>query len=105
MADASRQRTSAVIALSGTLLILLAVLAWSWSTDGTLGGTVTLAGVCRGNTQSGDTPATRCAEAPAAGAAVVVSSVGGRTVNVRTDDRGEFRLLLPAGSYEIGAWV
>jgi hypothetical protein len=39
------------------------------------------------------------------GANVIVSAADGMTITVRTDGQGDFRLILPAGSYEIGAWV
>ena len=98
-------RMQALLALGVTLMVVLLVAGWTWSTHGTLRGSVTLAGVCR-NMAAGDVPPiTRCDEAPVSGANVIVSAADGMTINLRTDSQGDFRLILPAGSYQVGAWI
>jgi len=94
-----------LLALCATFVIVLSLLGWTLSTHGSLRGSVTLAGVCRVTPNSDVPPGTRCAEAPVSGANVIVSAADGMTITVRTDDKGDFRLILPAGSYEVGAWV
>ena len=105
MIPAPGARMQALLALSATFLIVLLLLMWTSSTHGSLRGSVTLAGVCRDTPDVGDSPATRCDEASVSGANVIVSASDGMTINVQTDGKGDFRLILPAGSYEVGAWV
>ncbi len=98
-------RMQALIALGVTLLVVLSVAGWTWSTHGSLRGSVTLAGVCRNMAAAAVPPAMGCDEAPASGANVIVSAADGMTINIRTDGQGDFRLILPAGSYHVGAWI
>ncbi len=95
----------ALLALGVTLVIVLLVAGWTWTTHGSLRGSVTLAGVCRDMAAGVVAPVTRCDEAPVSGANVIVSAADGMTINMRTDGQGDFRLILPTGSYEVGAWV
>src|SRR6267154_827666 len=92
-------RLQALIALGVTLVVVLAVAGWTWSTHGSLRGSVTLAGVCRNNAAAAVPPAMGCDEAPVSGANVIVSAADGMTINIRTDGQGDFRLILPAGCY------
>ena len=105
MSPARRTRIQALFTLCATFVIVFSAVAWTWSTHGSLRGSVTLAGVCRDTAGGGVPPATPCNEAPVSGANVIVSAADGMTINIRTDGQGDFRLILPAGSYEVGAWV
>jgi hypothetical protein len=105
MSPAQTPRIQALIALCATFVIVFLALVWTLSTHASIRGSVTLAGVCRDTTAGGVPPATRCDEAPVSGANVIVSAANGMTINIRTDGQGDFRLLLAAGSYEVGAWV
>jgi len=95
----------ALLAFGVTLVIVLLVAGWTWTTHGSLRGSVTLAGVCRDMAAGGVPPVTRCDEAPVSGANVIVSAADGMTINMRTDSHGDFRMIVPIGSYEVGAWV
>jgi len=95
----------ALFALGVTLLIVLLVAGWTWTTHGSLRGSVTLAGVCHEMAAGGVPPVTRCDEVPVSGANVIVSAADGMTINMRTDSHGDFRMIVPIGSYEVGAWV
>ena len=95
----------ALFAFGVTLVIVLLVAGWTSTTHGSLRGSVTLAGVCRDMAAGGVPPVTRCDEVPVSGANVIVSAADGMTINMRTDGQGDFRLILPIGSYEVGAWV
>lgn len=98
-------RLQTLLAICATFLIVLLVAGWTWSTHGRLRGSVTLAGVCRDMAAGGVPPATNCDETPVSDANVIVSAADGMTINIRTDSQGDFQLILPAGSYEVGAWV
>ena len=78
----------ALLAFGVTLVIVLLVAGWTWTTHGSLHGSVTLAGVCRDMAAGGVPSVTRCDEAPVSGAHVIVSAAD-----------------VPIGSYEVGAWV
>jgi len=105
MGSLSGTRIQALLAFGVTLVIVLLVAGWTWTTHGSLHGSVTLAGVCRDMAADGVSPVTRCDEAPVSGANVIVSAADGMTINMRTDSHGDFRMIVPIGSYEVGAWV
>ena len=95
----------ALLAFGVTLVIVLLVAGWTWTTHGSLHGSVTLAGVCRDMAADGVSPVTTCDEAPVSGANVIVSAADGMTIKMRTDSHGDFRMIVPIGSYVVGAWV
>jgi len=99
---ARRRHLIAVVAVVATLVL---VLAWATSTRGSLHGSVILAGGCRDISKPDAPPSSACSSTPVNGATVVISSADGRMLLGRTDDRGSFRMLLPAGTYMVGAWV
>src|SRR5207249_9180350 len=104
MSSLSGTRMQALFALGVTLLIVLLVAGWTWTTHGSLRGSVTLAGVCHEMAAGGVPPVTRCDEVPVSGANVIVSAADGMTINMRTDGQGDFRLRLPIGSRALRPW-
>src|SRR2546427_167153 len=74
MNSVSGSRMQALLAFGVTLVIVLLVAGWTWTTHGSLHGSVTLAGVCRDVAADGVSPVTRCDEAPVSGANVIVSA-------------------------------
>src|SRR2546430_15484994 len=98
MGSLSGTRIQALLAFGVTLVIVLLVAGWTWTTHGSLHGSVTLAGVCRDMAADGVSPATRGDEAPVSGANVIVSAGDGITINIRTQSPGGFWVIVPIGS-------
>ena len=95
-----------MVRVSAALATLVLVFAWGSSAGGGVQGSIAVGANCMVSNDDQDTPPnSRCTETPVNGATVVVASSDGPTLNVRTDDRGSFRLNLPAGTYMVGAWV
>jgi hypothetical protein len=94
-----------LVALSAVLTTLALVGVWASFTHGILQGSVTLAGGCRDIAKPDAPTKADCTSTQVNGATVVVSSADGVTLNVHTDDRGMYRVILPAGTYMVAAWV